>query len=306
MKKLAIGLTASAGILVLGACSNNGSEEVVVSTGNSEITQEEFYKELKNKAGSQVLETMVYTDILEEKYDVTKKEVDERVKQFNSQFQNDMQKQMALQQNGIKNEEQLREALKQSMLFMEARTEGVEVTEDQMKKFYEENKSQFTEVKASHILVKDKETANEVKKKLDNGGDFAKLAKEYSTGPSKSKGGDLGYFGKGKMLPPFEKAAFSLEVGKISDVVQTKEGFHVIKVTDKKAKPFKDVKEQIKQTLLNQKAKPLQEVIANLKKEADINVNDDQFKDLFKPQEQPKSQAPAPEEGNNKDGGSTE
>jgi parvulin-like peptidyl-prolyl isomerase len=88
------------------------------------------------------------------------------------------------------------------------------------------------EIKASHILVKTKEEAEEIIKELKDGGDFAKIAKEKSECPSKQNGGDLGYFGKGAMVPEFEKAAFALKVGEISKPVQTKFGWHVIKRTE--------------------------------------------------------------------------
>jgi foldase protein PrsA len=291
LKKLILGLTLSFGILMLGACSNSDSDEVIVSTAEGDVTKEEFYQEMKSKSGPQVLEQMVYIEILEDKYEVSDKEVDERVEQFNSQFQNDMQKQQALQQNGIQNEEQLREALKQSLLFQKAQSAGVEVTEDELKKYYEENQWQFAEAETSHILLKDEETAKEVKQKLKDGADFTKLAKEYSKDPSvKENDGKLGTLKMGdQYLPQFLKAALQLEAGEVSDPVQTQAGFHIIKVTDKNVKPFEDVKEQVTETVKQQKAKPIKEVIANLKKESDIKVNDDQFKDLFKVQEQPKS-----------------
>lgn len=85
-----------------------------------------------------------------------------------------------------------------------------------------------TEVKASHILVK---TEEEAKK---NGASFAKIAEEKSLCPSGQNGGDLGFFGKGMMVKPFEDAAFSLEVGELSQPVQTQFGWHLIEVTDKK------------------------------------------------------------------------
>jgi len=79
------------------------------------------------------------------------------------------------------------------------------------------------------------ETANEVKQKLVNGGDFAQLAKEYSIdNGTKENGGDLGFFGSGKMAIEFEKAAFALKVGEISDPVKTEYGYHIIKLVDKK------------------------------------------------------------------------
>ena len=77
---------------------------------------------------------------------------------------------------------------------------------------------------------------NDVQKKLKKGDDFAELAKKYSEDPgSKDRGGDLGYFSKGDMVPPFEKAAQALDVGQVSDVVQTDFGYHIIRVEEKKA-----------------------------------------------------------------------
>jgi len=87
------------------------------------------------------------------------------------------------------------------------------------------------EMRASHILVKEKALAVQLAKKAKQGANFAALAKEYSTCPSKSKGGDLGWFGPGKMVPKFEQACQKLKPGRISDVVQTQFGFHIIKLT---------------------------------------------------------------------------
>lgn len=89
-------------------------------------------------------------------------------------------------------------------------------------------------VKASHILVGTKEEAQELKKRIDGGEDFGKLAAEHSKCPSGANGGDLGYFGKGQMVPEFEKAAFDLPAGCVSEPVQTQFGWHLIKVLDKK------------------------------------------------------------------------
>jgi len=87
------------------------------------------------------------------------------------------------------------------------------------------------EWRASHILVKDRRTADEVYKRLKQGGDFSKLAKEYSTCPSKSKGGDLGWFGPGQMVKPFELAVMKLGSGSLSQPVSTQFGYHIIKKT---------------------------------------------------------------------------
>lgn len=95
---------------------------------------------------------------------------------------------------------------------------------------YEEAK----QVRASHILVKTRAEALQIKKDIDNGGDFAYYAKNYSLCPSGRNGGDLGYFGRGQMVQQFEDEAFELPVGEVSEPVGTEFGWHLIKVTDKK------------------------------------------------------------------------
>jgi len=124
----------------------------------------------------------------------------------------------------------------------------VTVSEVDIKTFYDQNPTNFIkpeQLRASHILVgidtkagveeknKAREKAEKLHKELVNGADFVKLALENSTCPSSKQGGDLGYFPKGKMVPQFEQAAFALEVGKLSGVVETQFGFHIIKLTDR-------------------------------------------------------------------------
>jgi peptidyl-prolyl cis-trans isomerase C len=90
------------------------------------------------------------------------------------------------------------------------------------------------EMRASHILVKDRALAQQLLKKIKQGARFEALARDFSTCPSKSKGGDLGWFGPGKMVPKFEQACQKLGMGAVSDVVGTQFGFHIIKLTGKK------------------------------------------------------------------------
>ena len=90
------------------------------------------------------------------------------------------------------------------------------------------------EWKASHILVKDKGLAEDILKKAKRGGDFPALAREFSTCPSKSKGGDLGFFGPGQMVKPFEDAVKRLSPGGLSNIVRTQFGLHIIKKTGQK------------------------------------------------------------------------
>lgn len=89
----------------------------------------------------------------------------------------------------------------------------------------------MSKVKASHILVKKRSEADRLHKELQGGADFAELARKHSTCSSSKKGGSLGFFTRGKMVKPFEKAAFSLAKGELSEVVKTEFGYHIIKRT---------------------------------------------------------------------------
>jgi len=167
----------------------------------------------------------------------------------------------------------------------------IKVTDDEVKSFYNENKEQLKEepqVKASHILIgvdasasaeekaKAKAKAEALLKEIKGGKDFAEAAKASSTCPSKEQGGDLGYFGKGQMVPPFEQAAFAMKVGDISDVVETQFGYHIIKLTDKKdgeAPKLEEIKEKISAFLKGQKTqKAVYDYVTKLRKDAKVEI----------------------------------
>ncbi|AWC22423.1 peptidylprolyl isomerase [Aminobacter sp. P9b] len=135
------------------------------------------------------------------------------------------------------------------------------VTDDEIRARYDKEiaaQKPVNEVHARHILVKTKEEADALIKKLDGGEDFQKLANENTTDPSgKTSGGDLGFFGPGQMVPEFEKAALALEVGAYSkEPVQTQFGWHIIKVEDKRSQQppaFDAVKEEVKSLVIREK-----------------------------------------------------
>ena len=91
-----------------------------------------------------------------------------------------------------------------------------------------------TEVRASHLLVDDQETCQRLREEIVNGRDFAEVAREVSKCPSGAKGGDLGYFGRGRMVPQFDKAAFELPVNQLSEPIQTQFGWHLLVVTEQR------------------------------------------------------------------------
>lgn len=135
----------------------------------------------------------------------------------------------------------------------------VTITDEEVKKFYDNNKAQFVEpetASAKHILVDNEESAKKIKDEIESGSiSFEDAAKKYSSCPSKEQGGDLGSFGRGMMVPEFENVAFTAEIGKVTDPVQTQFGYHLIKVDAKnepKTSEFADVKNQIIQKLIQE------------------------------------------------------
>ncbi|MBW6411469.1 peptidylprolyl isomerase [Clostridium weizhouense] len=134
----------------------------------------------------------------------------------------------------------------------------VTVTDEDAKKYYEENKKMFVKpatVSAKHVLVKTEEEAKNIKEEITNGLSFEEAAKKYSTCPSKEQGGDLGAFGRGMMVPEFEEAAFALEIGTVSEPVKTQFGYHLILVEQKNEEvnvPFEQIKDAVVKQVLEQ------------------------------------------------------
>ncbi|WP_105616695.1 peptidylprolyl isomerase [Vallitalea okinawensis] len=161
----------------------------------------------------------------------------------------------------------------------------IKVEENESQEYYEKNQEMFKspeEVRASHILIADEEEARKVADDVKAGKDFAEAAKEHSICPSKERGGDLGFFSRGKMVPAFEEAAFALEVGEISHLVKSDFGYHIIKVENKKVpqtKSFEEVKGQIDDYLLRQKRTiRYADKVKVLKEQYDVELNEDAFK----------------------------
>lgn len=164
---------------------------------------------------------------------------------------------------------------------------GKDLDDQKVKAYFDQNKSAYdgTEIKASHILVdtrqmkteeelaQAKEKIKKAKAEVDGGKDFAEVASQYSDCPSKSKGGDLGFFKrKGQMVEPFAAAAFALKVGQISDPIKTNFGYHIIKVTEiKKGNDvnFDDIKHDLKLDLMSESVNVL---LAQLREKAKIDI----------------------------------
>lgn len=163
-----------------------------------------------------------------------------------------------------------------------------EVSQKEMQNYYNKNKDEFLKVRASHILIKNtdedgnslsdeqkrknKQKAQGIIKRIENGEDFSSLAKEYSQDSSASNGGDLDFFLKGQMVEPFEKEAYKLKVGEVSkEPIETQFGYHIIKKTDEKQEEFNTIKEELNYKLSYEKQNI---VLDNLIEKYNVEVKD--------------------------------
>ncbi|HDR7797203.1 peptidylprolyl isomerase PrsA [Bacillus tropicus] len=275
MKKAMLALAATS-VIALSACGTSSSSDKVVTSKAGDITKEDFYTQMKQQYGKQVLNNMVMEKVLIKNYKVEDKDVDKKFdemkKQYGDQFDT------LLKQQGIKEE-----TIKNGVRAQLAQEKAIEktITDKELKDNYK------PEIKASHILVKDEATAKKVKEELGQGKSFEELAKQYSedTG-SKEKGGDLGFFGPGKMVKEFEEAAYKLKKDEVSEPVKSQFGYHIIKVTDIKEpeKSFEQSKADIKKEIVQKKAQDgefMNDLMMKEIKKADVKVDDKDLKDLF-------------------------
>jgi len=294
MKKTILALTMAASVLALSACSDEkAGEEVLVKSKAGNVTQSELYNEMKDAQGEQTLQLLVLEKVLDAKYKISDKQVDTAINEMKEQLGEGFDAYIAQQGH---TEESLKKILRINMLQEAALTDGVEVTD---KEIEERVKMMATELKAQHVLVADPETALKVKKELEGGADFAEVAKKNSTEPAaKESGGDLGWFGYGKMVKEFWDAAYALEVNAISEPVQSEHGFHIIQVTEKRNTDAKEMtkeeKEKLTKEIQLEKADPSTIIpkISKLMKDAEVKVEDKDLKsalDIFL--EEPKKEA---------------
>ena len=243
-------------------------------------------------------EELLYQQAIKQDIEVSQEEVDSQLQRTRSNFNSEEQFNSALAQAGLTQEqleEQIRRQLTINRLIAEKVGQNFQATEEEAQTFYDENPQFFQQgeqIEARHVLVSTegvegeeamneaRQRAENIKQELEEGADFAEVARERSDGPSASRGGSLGTFGRGQMVPAFEEAAFNLEVGEISDIVQTQFGLHIIQVTDKAESgkmAFAEAKPQIDQYLAQQKrGEAIQEYLDGLKEDAEIERRLDQ------------------------------
>ncbi|MEI4831555.1 peptidylprolyl isomerase PrsA [Bacillus sp. FJAT-53711] len=277
MKKAILALAVTS-VFTLSAC---GTSDKVVTSKAGDITKDDFYNAMKQQGGKNVLRNMVMEKVFVKNYPVKDDDVNKRYDEYKKQYGDQFD--AVLKQSGM-TEKQLKDSVRGELAMKEAVKKSI--TDKEAKDNYK------PEIKASHILVKDEETAKKVEAELAQGKSFEDLAKQYSedTG-SKDKGGDLGYFGPGKMVKEFEDAAYKLKKGEVSQPVKSQFGYHIIKVTDiKELKPFDQEKDRIKGDIADKKMQDAQfmnDLVTKEVKKADVKINDKDLKDIFEPQKAP-------------------
>ena len=252
----------------------------------SHTRKQELSPEDKMVVANQLVDTnLLLTEGKTKGYNPTEEEVDSNFVKLLSQFQSEEQFENTLKEMGD-TREVVKDRLKDDII-LKAYIEGefysnITISDDSVEAFYKENEEKFVsqdEVKASHILVKEESLINEISEKVKKGESFEDLAKENSDCPSGKSGGDLGFFGKGKMVPEFETTAFAMDIDQISDPFKTDFGFHILKVTGKNQggkQELTDVAQNIKRHLEQVEAQGvISKKVAGLREAATIEIDQD-------------------------------
>ena len=245
----------------------------------------------------EVLEELINRELLHQESQkrgvkVDAAEVKEQLNRMRSQYATEAEFKRALSTMGFYEtnmESQIKEWMEIRRFVNDHIAKKITIPEEDIKASYDSHPQIFQRpesVHAAHILIKVDPAADEsqkaearkkiamINKKLKEGEDFAALAAAFSQGPSGAKGGDLGYFGRGQMVKPFETAAFALKPGEVSGIIETRFGYHIIKVFDKKPKttiPYEIARDRIAQYLKNEKVqKQVNQYVDELKKNATI------------------------------------
>jgi foldase protein PrsA len=279
----------------LAACSNGGGGGNVAAVNGQNISRADFDKKLESSpVAKQVLSQMVQQQLIDQyardkKVDVSQAEIDKKETETKARMQPGQYEQILKQQSLT--EQDVQNIFKQQLVLEKAVAPQVHVSDSDVKSYFDKNHVTFdkpAQVRARHILVADAAKAREVMAKLKAGGSWDALAKQYSTDPSsKDKGGELGFFGRGQMVPAFQDAAFGAKVGQIVGPVKSPFGYHVLQVEEKKAPQAASLAsehDKIKTLLTSQQqATAIPAFLTTLKSTAKIDVYDDRFKDLFPP-----------------------
>ncbi|MBI5846222.1 MAG: peptidylprolyl isomerase [Deltaproteobacteria bacterium] len=230
---------------------------------------------------------LLYQEAKKAKLSVDPKLIDQYIAKARSGFPSDVEFKRALSRKQL-SEEILRREIERDKLvekyLAEKFLKTATPTEETIKKYYDAHPERWSEMRARHILVAfdakapatkaaARKKIDEILAKLKKGADFASMARQNSSCPSRERGGDLDFFARGQMVPEFSQAAFALAPGQLSPVVETKFGFHVIKAEEKRTISYNQAKDQIRGELLGQSMEELADRhVADLRRKARITI----------------------------------
>jgi len=271
MKKFVICLFLA--LLVI-SCAKKDDGKVLATIDGEKVTLQEFNKELDKIPMN--MKMLVASESGKKNY-LDRLVVKKLLLKEASKAKIESDKEFQERVNDIKEQLLIETLLKKKI------TADTQMSEDDLKKYYEEHKEEFKkdgEINTRHILLKTEEEAKQVQAKLQKGEDFTELAKKYSIDPNvKASGGEIGFQPKGSLIPEYENAAFKLtKVGQVSGIVKTQFGYHIIRLEGAKPPsyvPLEEVKDFIKQKNAQEKQKEvLEKYIEELKKNAKITIDE--------------------------------
>ena len=249
---------------------SQASSQVVATVNGEEIMEDELFEALYAQGGKDALDQLITRRLIlqegkEAGITVSEEDLDAEIQSIiDESFQGSEEAfRQALEYYGI-SEESFRDDAYLNMIVRQLALEQINPSDDDVRAYFEEHRylfDQAEEIEARHILVESEELINEIAAMLAAGDDFAALAAVHSLDQSnKDSGGNLGFFSRGMMVEEFEEVAFALEIGEISDPVQTSFGYHLIEVLDRKEAEEADfdmVSEQVRETLIEDQIAPI-------------------------------------------------
>ena len=293
-ERLIAGIATALLTVALTACGGGGGNGGSVVTVNGQsITHADLDQKLEDSPASRgVLQQLVTNDLIDQyakqkNISVTDADIDKVENQYKAQYPNGQWDELLKARNLT--EADVRDLIRRQVVLDKAVGGNIHVTDKQISDYFNKNHAQFDTpdmARARHILVPDLKTAQKVEADLKAGKDFAAEAKQYSVDPgSRDKGGELGWFRKGQMVPAFEAYAFNGPIGKVSEPVKSPFGYHIIQVEERKPgkkASLASAHDQIAQTLRSQQEQPLiPSFLQQLQSTAKIDVNDQKFAGVF-------------------------
>lgn len=257
-------------ILLIRDASDSGFGGLAGEAEGVKITKQDLYEELLDRfeqmgytpaelVDTMITDRLVMAEIEKANITVSEEELEAEIDALIASFGSREYFEMALAQYGY-TEDSLKEELKLQLQLEKIIEPMIDAREETIRAYYEDHLDYFAitpeQVRASHILLETKEEAESVLQQLNNGADFAELARTLSQDPgSRDAGGDLDYFERGVMHFEFEEAAFALEKGETSGVVESPSGFHIIRVTDRRAAEvpaYDEIKDEVKSAYMSE------------------------------------------------------